>query len=87
MKKIRSFGLLIFVGVMWWGLVYPELCFMEGTYEVAAVTAADALEGYVTSEEQTDWEEPEDSEGWERLFEVGPKKIVVKSKIMRNLIQ
>ena len=77
MKKIRSFGLLIFVGVMWWGLVYPELCFMEGTYEIAAVSAEEALNGQIEPE---DLEEPENWEEVKGLFEAGPKKIIVKVK-------
>ena len=81
MKKIQSFGLLIVVGVMWWGLVYPELCFMEGTYELAAVTAADVLNRQISIEDLEDWEELKGIEG---LFEAGPGKIIVKSKIMRN---
>ena len=81
MKQIQSFGLLIFVGIMWWGLVYPELCFMEGTYEVAAVTAADTMSEYMLPE---DLENLSELEG---LFEAGPKKIIVKSEIMRKLIQ
>ena len=90
MKKIQSFGLLIVVGVMWWGLVYPELCFMEGTYELAAVTAADVLEGQISVEDLEEIENREDFEEWkelkgiEGLFEAGPGKIIVKSKIMRN---
>ena len=76
MKQIRSFGLLIFAGVMWWGLVYPELCFMEGTYEIAAAAATDALDGQVMLEIPEDWEE---SEEWKGLFEAGPGKIIVKS--------
>ena len=90
MKKIQSFGLLIVVGVMWWGLVYPELCFMEGTYEIAAVTAADVLEGQISVEDLEEIENREDFEEWkelkgiEGLFEAGPGKIIVKSKIMRN---
>lgn len=81
MKQIQSFGLLIFVGIMWWGLVYPELCFMEGTYEVAAVTAADTISGYMLPE---DLENLNELEG---LFEAGPEKIIVKSEIMRKWIQ
>ncbi len=92
MKKIQSFGLLIVVGVMWWGLVYPELCFMEGTYEIAAVTAADALSGQksikelkeIENWEDIDLEDWEELKGIEGLFEAGPGKIIVKSKIMRN---
>ncbi|MBQ6887838.1 MAG: hypothetical protein IJN54_10035 [Lachnospiraceae bacterium] len=75
MKQIRSFGLLIFTGVLWWGLAFPELCFMEGTYEIVEVTAADAMIGNVMQEE------PDELEG---LFEAGPEKIIVKSKLMRN---
>ena len=90
MKKIQSFGLLIVVGVMWWGLVYPELCFMEGTYELAAVTAADVLNRQISIEDLEEIENPEDLEDWEELkgieglFEAGPGKIIVKSKIMMN---
>ena len=75
MKQIRSFGLLIFTGVLWWGLAFPELCFMEGTYEVVEVTAASAMVG------NTAQEELDELEG---LFEAGPKNIIVKSKLMRN---
>ena len=93
MKHIRSFGLLIFVGVMWWGLVYPELCFMEGTYEIAAVTAADVLSGQIVIEDSDELDNLEESENREELtdieglFAAGPEKIIVKSKVMRNLIQ
>lgn len=43
MKQLRSLMLLIFVGMMWWGLIYPELCFVEGTYEKAVGISAEFL--------------------------------------------
>ena len=87
MKQIRSFGLLVFVGIMWWGLVYPELCFMEGTYEIAAVTTADIMSGQISTEGLLVLEKWEELDGIEGLFEAGPDKMIVKSKVMRKLIQ
>lgn len=96
MKQIRSLGLLIFVGVLWWGLVYPELCFMEGTYEIAAEVTADALKAQ--KEKKADSKETEDtkaggesadSEKTEEellkgLFEAGPGRIIIKSKMLHS---
>lgn len=78
MKQIRSFGLLIFAGIMWWGLVYPELCFMEGTYEIATDTAVGVL---------AEQKGLSDEEALKELMEAGPEKLIVKSKIMRKLSQ
>ncbi len=83
MKQIRSFGLLIFVGVLWWGLVYPELCFMEGTYELAATVTAEALEAQQNGTGD-EWQEKTEEELLKGLFEAGPDRIIVKSKIMRK---
>lgn len=83
MKQIRSFGMLIFVGVLWWGLVYPELCFMEGTYELAATVTAKAIVVQQNGECQDESAE----ELLKGLFEAGPDRIIVKSEIMRKLSQ
>ncbi|MDE6607224.1 MAG: hypothetical protein K2K54_05645 [Lachnospiraceae bacterium] len=79
MKQFRSFILLIFVGIMWWGLIYPELCFVEGTYERAAGISAE-LFGW--QEENTG--EKTDEEAFFELLEAGPDRIIIKSKIMRK---
>ena len=57
MKQLRSLMLLIFVGIMWRGLIYPELCFVEGTYEKAAGISAGLFDRQgVKAEEKTDEE-------------------------------
>lgn len=81
MKQIQSFCLLIFVGILWWGLVYPELCFTEGTYEIAVVTA-EALTAD-SGEEM----EITDEEAFRKLLEAGPGRIIVKSKMIRKISQ
>ncbi len=79
MKQIRSFGLMIIAGVLWWGLVYPELCFMKGTYEVAFEVTEEALEA------QKELETEELGEGsFKGLFEAGPDKIILKSIMIRK---
>ncbi len=78
MKQLKSFCLFIFTGAMWWGLVYPELCFMEGTYEIAAEPAVS-----ISAEQET----LTDEDAFKELLEAGPEKIIVKSKIMRKLSQ
>jgi len=90
MKQIRSLGLLIFVGVLWWGLVYPELCFVEGTYEIAAQVTADALNIQKEQAESSEKTQKELSEEMTKeellkgLFEAGPGRIIVKSKMIRK---
>ena len=79
MKQFRSFILLIFVGIMWWGLIYPELCFVEGTYEKAAGISAEL---FGKQKENTD--EKTDEEAFFELLEAGPDRIIIKSKIMRK---
>lgn len=78
MRQFRSFISLIFVGILWWGLMYPDLCFVEGTYETAVGISAGLLE---KQEEKTD------EEAFKELLEAGPDRIIIKSKIMRKLIQ
>lgn len=78
MRQFRSFISLIFVGILWWGLMYPDLCFMEGTYETTVGISAGLLE---KQEEKTD------EEAFKELLEAGPDRIIIKSKIMRKLIQ
>lgn len=96
MKKVKSLGMFIVAGIMWWGLVYPELCFMEGTYETAAATAAAKVNKQLTIGVLEETEEAEnantsghrkDSDEIRSLFEAGPDKMIVKSKIIRNGIQ
>lgn len=79
MKQFRSFILLIFVGIMWWGLIYPELCFVEGTYEKAAGISAELF-----GMQGEDTDEKTDEEAFFELLEAGPDRIIIKSKIMRK---
>lgn len=75
MRQFRSFISLIFVGILWWGLIYPDLCFVEGTYETAAGISA-GLFG--------EQEEKTGEEAFKELLEAGPDRIIIKSKIMRK---
>ncbi len=75
MKQLRSFISLIFIGILWWGLIYPDLCFVEGTYETAAGISAQI---FGKQEEKTD------EEAFKDLLEAGPDRIIIKSKIMRK---
>ncbi len=79
MKQLRSLMLLIFVGMMWWGLIYPELCFVEGTYEKAVGISA---EFFGRQGEKAD--EKTDEEAFFELLEAEPDRIIIKSKIMRK---
>ncbi len=51
----------------WWGILYPELCFTDNTYE--CVTVSDGKE----IEEETDWQD---------LFRAGGDEIVIKSRLV-----
>lgn len=84
MKQIKSFGLLIVTGILWWGLIYPELCFMEGTYETAVEMSAEVFSD-LEETEQTDAKTEE--EAFRELLEAGPERIKIKSKMIRKLSQ
>lgn len=83
MKQLRSLALLIFVGIMWWGLIYPELCFVEGTYEKAAGISAE-LFGRQGQKAEEKTEEKTDEEAFFELLEAEPDRMIIKSKIMRK---
>ena len=63
-------GLFAFV---WWGLLYPELCFTENTYEQVIVVDGEAVEV-----EQTDYQDVLGASG---------HQIVVKSRLWEWLEQ
>lgn len=82
MKQLKSFGFLILFGVLWWGLMYPELCMVEGTYEIAAATAQK-----VSQEDCGEEKEENAFEDFRVMLEEGPEKIRFKMKIAGRLSQ
>lgn len=70
MKQWKAFGYIIFFGILWWGLMYPELCLVEGTYEKAAVECEDR-------EDEAD----NAFEDFRKMLEEGPGAIRFKMKI------
>lgn len=65
-------GALAFV---WWGVLYPELCFPRDTYEVMYEEAAGDTE--MLSEEEI----------CDRLLQAGEEQVIVKSRLLEWIRQ
>lgn len=61
------------IALLWWGVLYPELCFTEGTYQ--QVMTADGEEKAVN---EADYRE---------LLEAAGDEVVIKSRLMEWLEQ
>ncbi len=90
-RNISSIGLLIFVGYMWWGFVYPEFSLMEGTFEMVDVTEEDEVDAEDDADAKDGKEEKvspvKSQQGWCSLLETEPENIVFRSKIVRKWMQ
>lgn len=67
-------GVLAFV---WWGVLYPELCFPRDTYEVMYEEAEAAGDTEMLSEEEI----------CDRLLQAGEEQVIVKSRLLEWIRQ
>lgn len=68
--RAAATGILAFI---WWGVLYPELCFTEGTYQ-QVITAG----GEETAVDEADYRD---------LLEAAGDEIVIKSRLLEWLEQ
>lgn len=66
-KKSRTLAVCVFA-VAWWGILYPELCFTQETFEQVVI-----------SEE---FQEMTGQEIYEHLLEASGDEIVIKSRLL-----
>lgn len=69
-NRIRSLAVTVFA-VAWWGILYPELCFTEETFEQVIVTEA--------------CQEMTQQEVYEHLLAASGDEIVIKSRFLEWL--
>lgn len=71
-NKLRAFAIGVFAAA-WWGVLYPELCFTEGTFEQVVV-----------DEERQELTEhnPMKQELYEGLLEASGDEIVIRSRFL-----
>lgn len=69
-NRIRSLAVTVFA-VAWWGILYPELCFTEETFEQVIVTEA--------------CQEMTQQEVYEHLLMASGDEIVIKSRFLEWL--
>ncbi len=66
-NKLRSLAVTVFA-VAWWGILYPELCFTEETFEQMLVTE--------------ECQEMTEQEIYEHLLSASGDEIVIKSRFL-----
>lgn len=79
MKKIGKFAALALAVFGWWGLLYPDMSLVEGTYAVVLTE-----EG--TEADETEYEAllQDSCRLFYSILEADPGQIVIKSKMMRK---
>lgn len=80
------------LALAWWGILYPELCFTDGTYE--KVTASEELADEAENENRRgdsgadgEAEREEAYDGSADILRAKPGEIVIKSRLLEWLAQ
>lgn len=79
MKKIIETGMILFAAWGFWGMIYPDLCFVE---DVCAVYITEGEEAQVQIDDMT-----MSPDIFTRLCMAEPEQIRVKSRLMEVLTE
>lgn len=88
MNSIKN--ILGFTALVWWCVLYPELCFPQDTYEVvyetneAGMTEAESVE-YESIEAQSIGADSEERADYPTILQADDEQIVVKSRLLEWL--
>ena len=88
MKKIFETGVILFAAMGFWGMIYPDLCFVEDVCMEYCIAEADIYTEDCMAEETAEVVDSDllQEDIFTRLCMAQPEQIQVKSKFLEVLI-